>query len=296
MNIPYFGEILSLVCAIVWAAAIMFFSKSGETTKPFALNFFKNTLASILFIITSLILGKEILRNASLNDYLILIISGVVGIAFADTIYFSSLNILGAGISTVVNTLFNPFVIGLSFIFLGEKLSILQLIGAALIISAIGITTVRVTALEITRKKLALGIFLGVLSVFAMAASVIIAKPVLDNSPIIWCTEVRLIAGTIVMAIIALFHPRRKIIFTTLKPSKEWKYLIPGTVLGAYLAMVIWLAGLKFAYASVATAINQTSVIFVFIFAAIFLKERFTLRKFVGLVLSFGGIILVTIG
>ncbi|MBN2018349.1 MAG: DMT family transporter [Candidatus Cloacimonetes bacterium] len=296
MNIPYFGEILSLICAIVWAAAIMFFRKSGETTKPFALNFFKNTVASILFILTSLVLGKEILRSAPMNDYLILIVSGVVGIAFADTIYFSSLNILGAGISTVVNTLFNPFVIGLSFIFLGEKLSIIQLMGASLIILAIGITTIRISSFEITKKKLALGIFLGVLSVLAMAGSVIIAKPILDNSPIIWCTEIRLIAGTIVMAIIGLFHPQKRLIFGTLKPSKEWKHMIPGTFLGAYLAMVIWLAGLKFAYASVATAINQTSVIFVFIFAAIFLKERFTFRKFLGLILSFGGIVLVTIG
>ncbi|MBC8383260.1 MAG: DMT family transporter [Candidatus Cloacimonetes bacterium] len=296
MNIPYFGEILSLVCAIVWAAAIMFFRKSGETTKPFALNFFKNTVASILFVLTSLVLGKEILRAAPLNDYLILIVSGVVGIAFADTIYFSSLNILGAGISTVVNTLFNPFVIGLSFFFLGEKLSIVQLIGATLIILAIGITTIRVSSFEITKKKLALGIFLGVLSVLAMAVSVIIAKPILDNSPIIWCTEIRLIAGTIVMAIIAIFHPQRRLIFGTLKPSREWKHLIPGTVLGAYLSMVIWLAGIKYTYASVATAINQTSVIFIFILAAIFLKERFTFRRFIGLVLSFSGILLVTLG
>jgi len=41
MNIPYFGEILSLLSAIVWAGAVMFFRKSGETTKPFALNFLK---------------------------------------------------------------------------------------------------------------------------------------------------------------------------------------------------------------------------------------------------------------
>ena len=274
----------------------MFFRKSGEKTGPYALNFFKNTLASILFVITSLVLGKEIFRSAPLNDYLILIVSGVVGISFADTIYFSSLNILGAGISTVVNTLFNPFVIGLSFIFLGEKLTILQLFGAVLIILAIGITTIRVPSYEMSKKRIALGIFLGILSVLSMAGSVIIAKPILDNSPIIWCTEVRLISGTIVMAIIALFHPRRKIIFAAFKPSQEWKHMIPGSVLGAYLAMVVWLAGIKYTYASIATAINQTSVIFVFIFAAIFLKEKFTFRKMVGLILSFAGIILVTIG
>jgi len=296
MNIPYFGEILSLLSAIVWAGAVMFFRKSGETTKPFALNFFKNTVASILLIITSLVLGQEIFRAVPTKDYILLIVSGIIGISIADTIYFTSLNILGAGVSSVVNCLFNPFVIGLSFIFLGEKLTTLQLIGVALIISAIAVTTVRVNAYDIPRKHLVLGIFLGVLSVFTMAISVIMTKPILDNSPVLWCTEIRLISGTVVMAIIAVFHPRRRTIFRTFKPSAEWKYLIPGTILGAYLAMVIWLGGIKYAYASVSTAINQTSVIFIFILAAIFLKERFTLRRFIGLALSFSGILLVTLG
>ncbi len=120
MNIPYYGEILSLITAIVWAGAVMFFRKSGETTKPFALNFFKNTIASILFVLTLLILGQEIFPAMPTKDYLILIASGIIGISFADTIYFSSLNILGAGVSSIVNCLFNPFVIGLAYIFWGK--------------------------------------------------------------------------------------------------------------------------------------------------------------------------------
>jgi len=296
MNIPYYGEILSLITAIVWAGAVMFFRKSGETTKPFALNFFKNTIASILFILTLLILGQEIFPAMPTKDYLILIASGIIGISFADTIYFSSLNILGAGVSSIVNCLFNPFVIGLAYIFLGERLSVLQFAGAALIIGAIAVTTVRISSSNIPKKHLALGIFLGVISVLTMVVSVIMIKPILDNASVLWCTEIRLISGTVVMAIIAVFHPRRKTIFRTFKPSPEWKYLIPGTILGAYLAMVIWLGGIKYAYASVSTAINQTSVIFIFILAAIFLKERFTLRRFIGLALSFSGILLVTLG
>ncbi|MBS3742553.1 MAG: EamA family transporter [Candidatus Cloacimonetes bacterium] len=53
---------------------------------------------------------------------------------------------------------------------------------------------------------------------------------------------------------------------------------------------------MKYTQANIASAINQTNVIFVFIFASIFLKEKFTVRKLIGVILSFTGILLVTLG
>jgi drug/metabolite transporter (DMT)-like permease len=72
--------------------------------------------------------------------------------------------------------------------------------------------------------------------------------------------------------------------------------MLPGAILGNYFAMLTWMGGIKFTYASIATAINQTSVIFVFIFAAIFLKEKMTLRRFIGMLMAFSGVIMVTFG
>jgi len=117
-------------------------------------------LPSILFVLTLLILGQEIFPAMPTKDYLILIASGIIGISFADTIYFSSLNILGAGVSSIVNCLFNPFVIGLAYIFLGERLSVLQFAGAALIIGAIAVTTVRISSSNIPKNTLHLAFFL----------------------------------------------------------------------------------------------------------------------------------------
>ncbi len=94
-QIPYIGEIFSFLCSILWAAAVIFFRKSGKFTKPFALNFFKNSVASILFILTSIVLGKAIFINAPLQDFLLLAASGIIGIALADTLFFQALKSSG---------------------------------------------------------------------------------------------------------------------------------------------------------------------------------------------------------
>jgi drug/metabolite transporter (DMT)-like permease len=73
-------------------------------------------------------------------------------------------------------------------------------------------------------------------------------------------------------------------------------YLISSSFLGAYLAMILWLAGMKFTMASIAAALNQTSNIFIFIFAAIFLKEPITPRRTAGIVLGVAGAFMVTFG
>jgi drug/metabolite transporter (DMT)-like permease len=60
--------------------------------------------------------------------------------------------------------------------------------------------------------------------------------------------------------------------------------------------MFVWLAGMKYTQASIASALNQTSTIFIFIFAAILLKERITLGRIIGIILAFFGTFLVLFG
>lgn len=295
-DIPYIGEIFSFLCSILWAVAVIFFRKSGRFTKPFALNFFKNTIASILFILTSILLGKALFINAPLRDFLLLAVSGIIGIALADTLFFQALNRMGASLTQIVNCLYMPIMIALSFLFLNETFSLMQFIGTGLIILAINISTRKSADFKSSKKDLYIGMLLAFLSMLLMAIGVIMIKPILASYPVLWCTQIRLISGTIGMAIVAFILKDRRVIFSTFKPSKNWKYLIPGSAIGAYLAMIIWLAGIKYTQANIASAINQTNVIFVFIFASIFLDEKFTTRKLIGVILSFTGVLLVTLG
>ena len=61
------------------------------------------------------------------------LVSGVLGIAVADTLYFRALNTLGAARMGVMGNLYSPFVIVLSFLFLSERLTALQGVGFVLV-------------------------------------------------------------------------------------------------------------------------------------------------------------------
>ena len=46
------GEFFSLVCALMWGCAVIFFRLAGLTVPPLALNLFRVTVSSLLFLIT----------------------------------------------------------------------------------------------------------------------------------------------------------------------------------------------------------------------------------------------------
>ena len=259
---PYLGEILSIICAIVWGLAVVFFRKSGEQVHPLALNTFKNLVAAILFIPTMIIFGQTLALPVSHNTYIMMLVSGALGIGIGDTLLFMSLNLLGAGLTGIVICMYSPLIICLSVIFLGETLTLLQISGALLIVSAILVATIEKQKKPIARNKLFLGTVLGVLASAAMAVGIVMIKPLLNESPLLWATQIRLFGGIIALGIIVLLFPRRRMIYDSLVSTKKWTYTISGSVIGAYLAMIIWLGGMKYTQASVASALNQTSKLF----------------------------------
>ena len=122
---PYLGETFALLAALVWAFAVILFKKSGETVHPLALNLFKNALAAGLFLPTMAIFGETLARQAPASDYLLLLLSGALGIGIGDAMFFKSLNCIGAGLWSIVSCLYSPFIISLSMIWLGERLVLL---------------------------------------------------------------------------------------------------------------------------------------------------------------------------
>ena len=296
VSFPFLGEVLSTLCAIIWALAVILFRKSGEKVHPLALNMFKNSLALILFIPTLWLFGEMIIRPAPIHVYILLLMSGVIGIGVGDTLLFTALNILGAGLTGIVVCMYSPFIICLSLLFLGESMTILQVVGALTIIIAILIATLKKERTRMSRGNLFLAVLYGLLASAAMAIGIVIIKPILESSSILWVTEVRLFGGLVALGLILLLHPARKKILHSLISTKSWTYTISGSLLGTYLAMIIWLGGMKYTQASIASALNQTSTIFIFIFAGIILKEPVDLRRILGIFFAVIGFLLVFFG
>jgi len=290
------GELFALLAALTWAFAVICFRKSGETISPIPLNLFKNLLGIVLILPTMAILGQTFLYSAPPREIILLLISGALGIGLSDTMFFKSLNTIGAGLSAIVDCLYSPFIICLSVLILGERLTPLQVVGAILIVSAVFAATFEKKNDAISRRNLIWGIFWGVGAMATVALSIVIIKPILGHLPILWSAQIRFIGGCVVLVVIVLSRPNRLRIFEIRRFAHGWKYMLIGSILGSYGALIFWLAGMKYTQASIAAALNQTSILFVFIFAAVLLKEVINLQRAIGIILGVGGVILVMLG
>ena len=281
--ITHLGELCALATALVWAFSVILFKKSGEFVRPVALNTFKSTLAMLLLVPTLYLWGDSLFHPAPARDYALLFLSGAVGVAVADSLFFKSLNLLGAGLSAIVDCLYSPFII-------------LLIVGVLMIISAVLTATGVRGRGTVPRGDLVRGAVWGALAMALMAIAIVMVKPILDRSPLLWATEIRLMGGCLVLYVQLLIRRRKDPILRTLLTAHSWKYTVLGSFLGAYVAMVLWIAGMKYTQASTAAALNQTSNVFVFLFAALFLKEKITPAKLIAIAAAVTGVFLVTFG
>tara|TARA_B110000438_G_scaffold190577_1_gene182226 strand:- start:2545 stop:3441 length:897 start_codon:yes stop_codon:yes gene_type:complete len=297
------GEICSLVSAVFWASAIIIFKKIGDRVSPMVINPVKSTIGLLLFILTYIILGIPLTPNTQFSntDLITLAISGIIGIGIADIIFLHSLNILGAGISAIVDTVYSPLVIFFAFIILGESLTTIQLLGGVLIIGSVLYTSTKIQNIPVNRKKFKQGVLYGVGSIAMMALGIVMIKPILDTVSDnvglqLWITGYRLVSGVLVSGSIMLIANRKQNILGALQDRTLWLPLIISSVLATYLGIAMWVMGMSMTTASISSILNQTTSIFIMIFAWIFLGEPLTKRRILSIIVAMFGAYLVFIG
>ncbi len=290
---PYLGEISSILCAVTWAIAVVLFRIGSNNLPASEFNLFKNGLSLLLFSITWFFwpkLGSTPLSNQQIT---LLIFSGIIGVSIADTLFLTCLKMLGASRYAIISCLFSPFVIIMSFLFLGETINSQQLVGFILVFAGVITVSYHNAGDALPKKQLYTGTAIGIVSVILMSSAMVITKPITTDTSVISVSTVRLFGGTLGSALIIIFSGRLKVSIAAFKQPLPWKTLISGSIMGTYISLIFWITGFKHTSASTASILNQTSVIFILIFAALFLKEKITFIKAAGTILGFSGICLI---
>ncbi|MGX5173833.1 DMT family transporter [Aliikangiella sp. IMCC44653] len=289
------GEIYALASAVVWAFAVIMYTRIGDHMPAFELNLAKNTLGLVLVTLTALAFEWMQLPAMPAQDWFIIIFSGVIGIAIADTLYMKALNTIGAASTGIIAALYSPFVILLSIIYLNETLNFIQILGLLLVFGGVILVSLVKHFKVIPAALKFKGIGYGVLSVFLTALGVVIVKPVLEQQPFFWTTATRILAGVVAMIVYAnIIGAWQKTIAEYKKPH-NWFAIGIASFLGAYLAMSLWLAGYKYADASIAAILNETTSIFIVLLAWLILKEPLNAKKILGIILALSGVTLVVL-
>jgi len=289
----YLGEILSTLTAVVWALAVVLFRRAGNFMPPLALNLFKGWIGLVLAVATHVLTGGGWLpgRNpGEIQDAAVLFLSGIIGIGMADTLFFMALNRLGASRLAIVDCSYSPFVMFFSFLLLREPVSMWLPVAAVLMGVAIvaGTWEPRAFDPDAWRREKG-GIAIATVAVVLMAFAIVLAKPILDRSPVWWSLSWRLGGGVSFLLAQGLLLPRlRPEVRMALLPGRAWIPALLPAILGTYLAIYLWTRGIQLTYVNVASVLNQLSNVFILPLAALILKERMQARHWLAVLLGFG--------
>lgn len=285
----YRGDIYSLLTAVTWSVAVVFFKLSGSHLGTVPLKVFQNVVAVVLFFLSILVLGEPLSLHLSGPDWVRVAVSAAIGITLGDTFYVAAINRIGASLQALVDGLYMPFVMVLAFWFFGEQVPLSVAFGAFLVLIAVTVAHLDGLQIGIPRRDLVIGISYAVLSQLAMAICVVMVKDLLQTQPLLTLTAYRFLMGAILLIGLFVWQGRHRELFAGFKPSRAWRVTLTGAVLGPYTATLLWFAGFKYTLAGKAAVYNQLSTILIIILAAIFLGEQLTRRRVFAIGLALAG-------
>ncbi len=285
------GEFLSLLCAVLWAFAVIYYKKAGDHFNAYEMNLFKSAFVLVLMIPTVIFTSGFDVPQFSIGELSIVLLSGFVGIMLADMFYLRALQLIGASLTGITGSLYSPFVVGLSLLFLGEYLQFWQYIGMVLVLMGVVLVGYRRKSNVIEHPPVR-GFVYATLAVFFTALGIVIIKPISQEQPFFWIILIRSFGGFITMMLYGIILKKSLSILHVIK-AKGGNWLILGTFIGQYISMMVWVAGYKYTSASVASILNETASIFILILSWLMLGEHLTKRKIVGVLITITGVVMV---
>lgn len=289
------GEAMALGSAAAWAVGVILARQLGAYLPPLALNLLKNGLVLAVLAPAALLVYAGEWPVLPARDVAIVLASGVIGIALADTLYFRALNELGAGRMGIIGNLYSPLVLLLGFVFLDERLGGAQWVGFALVAMGVLLVSRPPGEWRTHPQHTARGVLLGLLAIALMAVAIVMVKRTLETQPLLWVTLLRLVGAVAGLLLLATLPAMRKRMHFIAR-DVPWHRLVFAALVGQGLSMVLWLGGYKYTSASVAAILNECASVFLVVLAALWLREPLGRRAFVGVLLTFSGIACMLLG
>ena len=130
-------------------------------------------------------------------------------------------------------------------------------------------------------------------SIFA-AGVAIVGKIGLKNIDSTLATTIRSIIMAVFLIILSLIFDKFKGFSINSLSNNDWLFIILAGILGA-LSWLFYFFALKDGPVNGVVAIDRLSIVFVFVFSLLFLKEHFTIKGLIGVILMVFGAILISI-
>ena len=285
---------LALLSAVFWALSVILFRRIGDRLAPTTLNFYKCATALLLIVPTALIWHGNATLSGQANHLILMAVSGFVGIGIADTLFLSALKRLGATRASAIESLFSPAVVLLSVLFLGEVMTLGQTLGMLLVVGGVVLVNLRARGDRVTDPNhQRSGYMFALAAVITSASGIVMLKPLIGTEPALWVVMVRLLGGLLAVWLTIVISRQLSLRDLAIGREAPWLTLLAASAAGAWLSTLMFVMAMSRMDVDVASVLNETAVIFVVLMAWWWLHEPLNLKRIIGVLAAFSGVVLV---
>lgn len=298
----HLGEFAALFTALFWAVTSMSFEAAGKRIGSLTVNLLRLYFAFLIYAVYLYVVrGMAFPTDATLEAWIWLSLSGVVGFAIGDLLLFQAFVVVGARISMLIMALVPPITALIGWIILGETLSLQSVTGMILTISGVTMVVLRPDENHPDikkRKKIRLnyplmGILLAFGGAVGQAAGLVLSKFGMQDYDAFAASQIRVLAGLVSFTLIFIFMNRWDKVRAAFKNRKGMLFTGLGSITGPFLGVSFSLLAVQNTKTGVAATIMSIVPILLIPPAIFYFKEKVTLREIVGSFIAVGGVALL---
>ncbi len=282
------GILSALLSACSWAFGTITFERIGKAVPFVGITFLKGVFSILLMILLLVVTGGS--YPIGWWEFSFLALSGIVGITIGDSLFFKSLQDLGAKTQVIFFLLGQIMTMILSLLFLGELLSVEQYIGAFILLTGVIVTT---WGTQTNHPNKTRGIILGLASMTCFSVSAIMVKAAISDIPVITATFYRMVFGTIFTLGYGLASKNFSSWIHPLKDKKLLGLFIFNVIVITYGGFLLSMAAIKYISVSLASVLGATEPVFVLLLAFLLMREKVTKRELIGTIVTLAGLFLI---
>ncbi|MDY0236255.1 MAG: DMT family transporter [Gudongella sp.] len=287
------GEIAALFTAFSWTLVGIFFGEATKRIGSVSVNFIKLIFGFTFLSITAFITrGVMFPTDASLHAWIWLTLSGVIGFFIGDFFMLKAYVEVGVRISLLMMATSPPMAALFGFIFLGEKISLVGMLGMAITIAGIVIVIMSKDTSEqkIKIKYSTRGLFYAFLGAVGQAVGLIFSKVGLGDYNTFAATQIRIIAGFICFALFITIRKQWGSINLAIKDKTAIKYTLLGSIFGPFIGVSLSLVAIRYTTAGIASTITSITPITIIPFSIFLFKEKVRPLEIFGAFVSVTGV------
>lgn len=295
------GEMAAMATALLWTLSAVAWTSAGRYVGALPVCFIRLVITCVLLLFYGILIrGLPLPTDASLERWLVLGLSGVMGFFLSDLCLFKALLLIGPRLTLLIQALMPPMAAILAWVSLGDQLSSRQWL-------AMGITLLGVVWVTMERGSIPadskdseparprswrFGIVLALLAAVAQAFGTVLSKMGIGDYDAGAATFIRVLGAMVGYLLLLTFFRRWRAIRAATRHARAMTIVTLGSLVGPFMGVILYMVALRHCPAGIVATIVCTTPVLILPFAIFLYRERVSLRAAGGAVISVLGVAL----